>query len=105
MAPSGESLRAEARRRGVTVYRVRVERGKAQGYSRAVSVGHPHREDELLSVQKAVKILQNNPKDLKARNTLLRARRPGETETELWTRLIYSPERADTPPKLRAQPA
>lgn len=37
-APGGESLRAEARRRGVTVYRVRMDRAKRQGLPGQVGV-------------------------------------------------------------------
>lgn len=39
-ADGSESLRAEARRRGVTLYRVRLERGLAAGKSKRQSVGH-----------------------------------------------------------------
>jgi hypothetical protein len=35
-----ESIRAEARRRGVTVYRVRLERGVARGLTKRGAVGH-----------------------------------------------------------------
>lgn len=44
-----ESLRAEAARRGVTVYRVRVERGAARGVSPSVAVGKPKKGERLLS--------------------------------------------------------
>lgn len=39
--PPGLSLRAEAKLRGVTVYQVRIERGKAEGLTPGQSVGHP----------------------------------------------------------------
>jgi hypothetical protein len=41
-----ESLRAEAARRGVSVYRVRADRAEARGISRAVAVGHARRTGE-----------------------------------------------------------
>lgn len=50
-----ESLRAEAKRRGVTVYRVRVDRAASQGRSRAQAAGHP-RKGELLASQRLVQI-------------------------------------------------
>jgi len=50
-----ESLRAEAKRRGVTVYRVRVDRAASQGRSRAQAAGHPRR-GELLASQRLVTI-------------------------------------------------
>jgi len=34
------SLRAEAARRGISVYQVRTERAKAEGYSRSAGAGH-----------------------------------------------------------------
>lgn len=41
-----ESLRAEAARRGVTVYQVRTDRAEARGISRAVAAGHAARTGE-----------------------------------------------------------
>lgn len=44
-----ESLREEARRRGVSLARVRVERAEAQGFSRSQGLGHPHRTEVPIS--------------------------------------------------------
>lgn len=38
--PRPESLRKEAARRGVSVYQVRVERGRSQGITARTAVGH-----------------------------------------------------------------
>lgn len=43
-----ESLRAEARRRGVTVYQVRVERGAGKGLTPSVAVGKPRRGERTI---------------------------------------------------------
>ena len=50
------SLRAEAARRGVSLYRVRLERGELAGYTKGVSVGKPRRGENLLSVDKATPV-------------------------------------------------
>jgi hypothetical protein len=51
---SGESLRGEARRRGVSVNRVRKERNTARGLSPAASVGHPSRDEPTASALQRV---------------------------------------------------
>lgn len=51
-----ESLRSEAARRGITVYRVRVERGAQRGLSRSVAVGKPKRGE--LTIREAAKGLR-----------------------------------------------
>lgn len=48
-----ESLRAEARRRGVSVYRVRADRAQSLGVSRRVAVGKPKPGERSLSERKA----------------------------------------------------
>jgi len=40
MAMTPGSLRAEATRRGISVYQVRTERARAEGFSRAAGAGH-----------------------------------------------------------------
>jgi hypothetical protein len=56
-----EPLRAEARRRGVTVYRVRVERALAQGLSPRVGVGHARSERGELPLSRLPRVWTELP--------------------------------------------
>lgn len=59
--PTVESLRAEARRRGVTVYKVRIERAEARGITKQQAVGKVADRSQLLSVVNLQKKWDNRP--------------------------------------------
>ncbi len=89
----GESLRAQARREGITVYQARVSRTEARGISRSVAAGKPRPGERGLRPPVRVQRFLRDAETVKFRRygadldkvVTITTDKNGDTEVKGWT--------------------